>query len=160
MSEVRLAAIDAGNDAIKAVFGEMGNRLYIPNVIAEEKPQRRFVELERDPLDGVHVEVISSALKQGGGIFAIGNLATSYHHPQEVAMDSVKSESDQNLLVALVALALDAVQHFPHIGQTVDALYSLASGLPLSEVKQGMKQRYIDRRKGATQEVHFLATAH
>lgn len=158
MSEVRLAAIDAGNDAIKAVFGEMGNRLYIPNVIAEEKPQRRFVELERDPLDGIHVEVISSALKQGGGIFAIGNLATSYQHTHEVAMDSVKSESDQNFLVALVALAIDAVKHFPRIGQTVDAVYNLACGLPLSEVKQGQKQRYIDRLKGATHEVRFLDT--
>lgn len=32
----RIAAIDVGNDAIKAIFGKLESELYIPNVIAKD----------------------------------------------------------------------------------------------------------------------------
>lgn len=157
MATLRLAAVDAGNDAVKAVFGTLRNRLWIPNIIAEEKQQRPVIELERDPLDGLHVEIVSNALKSGGGTYVVGNLATTHPLAQEVGIETVKSDSDQNIIVALTALAIDAVQNFADHGGVIDAAYHLACGLPLTEVKQGKKQRFADRLKGR-HEVRFLDT--
>ena len=36
MSNSRIAAIDVGNDSIKALFGKLDYELYIPNVIARD----------------------------------------------------------------------------------------------------------------------------
>ena len=58
----RNVAIDIGNDALKGYLGDLTNKIYIPNVIAEVK-EREIVEMEKNPLNALHVEITSSALK-------------------------------------------------------------------------------------------------
>ncbi|MDQ0191277.1 ParM/StbA family protein [Alicyclobacillus cycloheptanicus] len=160
MQKARIAAVDAGNDAAKAVIGDTANRLVVPNVIAVERERRQVVQLEADPLDGLHVEVISPALRGADGIYAVGNLATMYRHSTEVPADAIKAESNQNLVVALTTLAIDAVLcgQFSAKKGVIQATYDLACGLPLAEVKAGRKQGFIERLKEGPHKVRFLDT--
>lgn len=58
----RFVSVDVGNDAVKGFLGSIENRVYIPNVIAEVQ-DREIVEMEKNILNGLHVEITSSALK-------------------------------------------------------------------------------------------------
>lgn len=64
----RFVSIDIGNDAVKGFLGDVENRIYIPNVIADLK-DREIVEMEKESINALHVEITSSALKQKKRVF-------------------------------------------------------------------------------------------
>ncbi|MDQ0215338.1 plasmid segregation protein ParM [Oikeobacillus pervagus] len=167
MNNSRIAAIDVGNDSVKALFGKLDYELYIPNVIArdiEDRPVIGIEELdEKDPLEGIHIRVHSPALKDNNVIYRVGDLATKSDNPSELDPGSTKSEEDQTLIMLFASLALDAAreenaQHFKKSGNVIDASYTLGTGLPLREVKEGKDVGYRSQLLGSVHQVEFLVT--
>ncbi|QFT91038.1 StbA protein [Bacillus sp. THAF10] len=167
MSKSRIAAIDVGNDSIKAIFGKLESELNIPNVIARDIEDRPVIGIEeldnKDPLDGIHVRVHSPALMDNNAIYRIGNLATKSKNATELDPGSSKSEEDQTLVMLFATLALDAVHAqnekvFPRNKNVVDANYTLGTGLPLREVKEGKDAGYRSKLLGSVHQVEFLVT--
>ncbi|MFJ7639676.1 hypothetical protein [Peribacillus sp. NPDC097225] len=163
----RIAAVDVGNDAIKAIFGKLESELYIPNVIAkdiEDRPVIGIEELdENNPLDGIHIRVHSPALQDNNAIYRVGNLATKSDNPTELDLGSSKSEEDQTLIMLFAALALDAAKQgnndrFKKVNNVVEANYTLGTGLPLREVKEGKDVGYRSKLVGSVHQVEFLIT--
>ena len=167
MNQSRIAAVDVGNDAIKALFGKLDAELYIPNVIAQDIADRPVIGIEdldqHDPLDGIHIRVHSPALQENNVIYRVGNLATKSDNPSELDPGSSKSEEDQTLVMLFAALALDAVKEenrslFKTSNNVTDAIYTLGTGLPLREVKEGKDVAYRSRLLGSVHQVEFLIT--
>ncbi|MEH7415983.1 ParM/StbA family protein [Neobacillus drentensis] len=164
MTKSRVAAIDVGNDSIKAIFGELEYELNIPNIIARDTEDRPVIGIEeldnKNPLDGIHIKVHSPALKENNVIYRVGNLATKTDNATELDPGSSKSEEDQTLIMLLATLALDAVQQtgFPKVKNVIDASYTLGTGLPLREVKEGKDAGYRSRLVGNVHQVEFLVT--
>lgn len=167
MTKSRVAAIDVGNDSIKAIFGELEYELNIPNIIARDTEDRPVIGIEeldnKNPLDGIHIKVHSPALKENNGIFRIGNLATKSINATELDPGSSKSEEDQTLIMLFATLALDAVREnnsnaFPRTKNIIDANYTLGTGLPLREVKEGKDAGYRSKLVGSVHQVEFLVT--
>lgn len=167
MSKSRIAAVDVGNDSIKAIFGDMDYELNIPNVIARDTEDRPVIGIEdldsKNPLDGIHVRVHSPALKENGAIFRVGTLATKANNSMELDPGSSKSEEDQTLIMLFTTLAMDAVRKenenlFPHKNNIVDATYLLGTGLPLREAKEGKDAGYRSKLLGSVHQVEFLVT--
>ncbi|MFC0273097.1 hypothetical protein ACFFIX_16895 [Metabacillus herbersteinensis] len=167
MNNSRIAAIDVGNDSIKALFGKLDHELYIPNVVArdiEDRPVIGIEELnEKDPLDGIHIRVHSPALKENNVIYRVGSLATKSDNAAEIDLGSSKSEEDQTLVMLFASLALDAVREenssiFKRVNNVVDANYTLGTGLPLREVKEGKDVGYRLQLLGSVHQVEFLVT--
>ena len=109
MSNSRIAAIDVGNDSIKAIFGELEYEINIPNIIARDTEDRPVIGIEelddKDPLDGIHIKVHSPALKENNAIYRVGNLATKSNNATELDPGSNKSEEDQTLVMLFTTLA-------------------------------------------------------
>jgi plasmid segregation protein ParM len=167
MTKSRIAAVDVGNDSIKAIFGELENELNIPNIVARDTEDRPVIGIEeldsKNPLDGIHVRVHSPALKENNGIYRIGNLATKSGNATELDPGSSKSEEDQTLIMLFATLALDAVNEengkvFPRTKNVIDANYTLGTGLPLREVKEGKDAGYRSKLIGSVHQVEFLVT--
>ena len=164
MTKSRVAAIDVGNDSIKAIFGELEYELNIPNIVAREAEDRPVIGIEeldnKNPLDGIHIKVHSPALKDNNVIYRVGNLATKTNNATELDPGSSKSEEDQTLIMLFTTLALDAVKQdgFPRIKNVIDATYTLGTGLPLREVKEGKDAGYRSRLVGNVHQVEFLVT--
>ena len=167
MTKSRVAAIDVGNDSIKAIFGELEYELNIPNIIARDTEDRPVIGIEeldtKNPLDGIHIKVHSPALKENNGIFRIGNLATKSNNAMELDPGSSKSEEDQTLIMLFATIALDAVREnnshgFPRTKNIIDANYTLGTGLPLREVKEGKDAGYRSKLIGSVHQVEFLVT--
>jgi plasmid segregation protein ParM len=167
MTKSRVAAIDVGNDSIKAIFGELEYELNIPNIIARDTEDRPVIGIEeldtKNPLDGIHIKVHSPALKENNGIFRIGNLATKSNNATELDPGSSKSEEDQTLIMLFATIALDAVREnnshaFPRTKNIIDANYTLGTGLPLREVKEGKDAGYRSKLIGSVHQVEFLVT--
>jgi len=164
MTKSRVAAIDVGNDSIKAIFGELEYELNIPNIVAREAEDRPVIGIEeldnKNPLDGIHIKVHSPALKDNNVIYRVGNLATKTNNATELDPGSSKSEEDQTLIMLFTTLALDAVKQdgFPRIKNVIDASYTLGTGLPLREVKEGKDAGYRSRLVGNVHQVEFLVT--
>ncbi|MFK4998890.1 hypothetical protein ACI2OX_21135 [Bacillus sp. N9] len=63
MTKSRIAAIDVGNDSLKAIFGKLEAELNIPNVIAHDIADRPIIGIEeldhQDPTDGIHIRLHS-----------------------------------------------------------------------------------------------------
>ena len=80
LTESRIAAIDVGNDSLKAVFGKMEAELNIPNVIAQDVVDRPIIGIEeldnQDPTEGIHIRLHSPTLKDNNSIYRVGELAT------------------------------------------------------------------------------------
>jgi plasmid segregation protein ParM len=153
----RFVSVDVGNDAVKGFLGSIENRVYIPNVIAEVQ-DREIVEMEKNILNGLHVEITSSALKNKNGSFAVGKLASKYPNNDELTPDQDKSESDQPVIMLLTTLAYDAVEQFPEEDGVIEATYYLSTGLPLDETKQGKAKDFRKKLKNSQHEVKFLKT--
>jgi plasmid segregation protein ParM len=153
----RLAAIDIGNDSVKGYLGNLKETIYIPNVIADVK-NRDIIEMEKEPLNGLHVEITSSALKQKNGFYAVGKLAAKYPNNDELTPDTDKSESDQPIVMLLTTLAYDAIGHFPEEDGVIEATYLLSTGLPLDETKRGKTKDFRKKLKNSLHEVSFLQT--
>ncbi|QCJ44974.1 ParM/StbA family protein [Bacillus sp. S3] len=164
MTKSRVAAIDVGNDSIKAIFGELEYELNIPNIIARDTEDRPVIGIEelddKNPLDGIHVKVHSPALKENNVIYRVGNLATKSNNATELDPGSSKSEEDQTLIMLFTTLALDAVKQksFPRAKNVIDASYTLGTGLPLREVKEGKDAGYRSKLVGSVHQVEFLVT--
>ncbi|MBM7095449.1 MULTISPECIES: ParM/StbA family protein [Alteribacter] len=167
MSKSRIAAVDVGNDSVKALFGKADAEYYIPNVIArdvEDRPVIGIEELdEKDPLDGIHIRVHSPALAENNVIYRVGNLATKADNATELDPGSSKSEEDQTLVMLFASLALDAVNdqnkdRFKKNNNVVEANYTLGTGLPLREVKEGKDVGYRSQLLSSVHQVEFLVT--
>ncbi|WP_077620054.1 ParM/StbA family protein [Bacillus sinesaloumensis] len=167
MSKSRIAAVDVGNDSIKAIFGELEHELNIPNIIARDIEDRPVIGIEelnsKDPLEGIHIRVHSPALKDNNVIYRVGHLATKSGSASELDPGSSKSEEDQTLIMLFATLALDAVREensstFPRQKNIIDANYTLGTGLPLREVKEGKDAGYRSKLTGSVHQVEFLVT--
>src|SRR5574342_659783 len=167
MTKSRIAAVDVGNDSIKAIFGEFDNELNIPNIVARDTEDRPVIGIEeldtKDPIDGIHIRVHSPALKENNAIYRVGSLATKSDKATELDPGSSKSEEDQTLVMLFATLALDAVQEengklFPRSKNVIDANYTLGTGLPLREVKEGKDAGYRSKLVGSVHQVEFLVT--
>ena len=163
MTKSRIAAVDVGNDSIKAIFGELEYELNIPNIVARDTEDRPVIGIEelddKNPLDGIHVKVHSPALKENNVIYRVGNLATKSNNASELDPGSSKSEEDQTLVMLFTTLALDAVKgEFPKTKNVIDASYTLGTGLPLREVKEGKDAGYRSKLVGSVHQVEFLVT--
>ncbi|WEG12869.1 ParM/StbA family protein [Pullulanibacillus sp. KACC 23026] len=167
MSKTRIAAVDVGNDSIKAIFGELEYEINIPNIVAidtEDRPVIGIEELDsKNPLDGIHIKVHSPALKENNEIYRVGSLATKSGNATELDLGSNKSEEDQTLVMLFATLALDAVKEentaaFPRTKNVIDANYTLGTGLPLREIKEGKDAGYRSKLIGSVHQVEFLVT--
>jgi plasmid segregation protein ParM len=167
MTKSRIAAVDVGNDSIKAIFGDVDFELNIPNIIARDTEDRPVIGIEeldtKDPLDGIHIKVHSPALKDNNAIYRVGNLATKSDNATELDPGSSKSEEDQTLIMLFATLALDAVRDengkiFTKSKNVIDANYTLGTGLPLREVKEGKDAGYRSKLVGSVHQVEFLVT--
>ncbi|PWA08431.1 hypothetical protein DCC39_14910 [Pueribacillus theae] len=167
MTNSRIAAVDVGNDSVKALFGKLDYELNLPNVIARDTEDRPVIGIEelneKDPLDGIHIRVHSPALMDNNAIYRVGNLATKSGNATELDPGSSKSEEDQTLVMLFATLALDAVREenadiFKKTNQVVDASYLLGTGLPLREVKEGKDVGYRSRLLSSVHQVEFLVT--
>ncbi|MBD8026754.1 ParM/StbA family protein [Ureibacillus sp. Re31] len=167
MMNTRMAAVDVGNDSIKAIFGELEYELNIPNIMAidtEDRPVIGKEELDnKNPLEGIHIKVHSPALKENNAIYRVGHLATKSGNATELDPGSAKSEEDQTLVMLFATLALDAVHEkntsqFPRTKNVIDANYTLGTGLPLREVKEGKDAGYRSKLVGSVHQVEFLVT--
>lgn len=167
MNTSRICAIDVGNDSIKALFGKLDFELNIPNVVAvstEDRPVIGIEELnDKDPIEGIHIKVHSPALNENNIIYRVGNLATKSDNATELDPGSNKSEEDQTLVMLFATLALDAVREenselFKKNNNIIDANYTLGTGLPLREVKEGKDVGYRSQLLGSVHQVEFLVT--
>lgn len=164
MSQSRIAAVDVGNDSVKAIFGQLENDFNIPNIIARDIEDRPVIGIEdldeKDPLEGIHIKVHSPALKENNAIYRVGHLATKSTNSTELDPGSSKSQEDQTLVMLFASIALDAVQanQFPKSKEVIDANYTLGTGLPLREVKEGNDAGYRSKLLGSVHQVEFLVT--
>lgn len=167
MTKTRIAAVDVGNDSIKAIFGDLDYELNIPNVIARDTEDRPVIGIEeldsKNPLEGIHVRVHSPALNENGVIYRVGTLAAKSNNSTELDPGSSKSEEDQTLVMLFTTLALDAVRKenestFTKKNNIVDASYLLGTGLPLREAKEGRDAGYRSKLLGSVHQVEFLVT--
>lgn len=167
MSESRIAAVDVGNDSVKALFGDLDYEINIPNIIALDTEDRPVIGMEelnkKNPLEGIHVKVHSPALKENNAIYRVGSLATKSSNTTELDPGSSKSEEDQTLVMLFTTLALDAVREennelFQRKQNVVDAKYTLGTGLPLREAKEGKDAGYRSKLMGSVHQVEFLVT--
>ncbi|MCI0184623.1 ParM/StbA family protein [Sulfoacidibacillus ferrooxidans] len=155
---IHLAAIDVGNDGVKAIF-ETGIGIILPNVVAEAPADRGVVSLESNLYEGIHCRVTSPSLVKSG-VYTVGNLATRYSDNHEPEPGDAKSSNDQAIIMLLVTLALDAAKHGEaNSNGVVECRYALSTGLPLKEIKKpGTKEAFRDRLMGKVHEVEFLQT--
>ncbi|MFD2923700.1 ParM/StbA family protein [Halobacillus naozhouensis] len=165
MTKSRIAAVDVGNDAVKANFGKMESELYIPNVMARDLEDRPVIGIEelddKDPLDNLHIRVHSPALDENNAIYRVGTLAAKSDNSTELDPGSSKAEEDQTLVMLFASLALDAVSNKDaksSKNNVVDANYTLGTGLPLREVKEGKDVGYRSQLLGSVHQVEFLVT--
>ncbi|HEY4552904.1 MAG TPA: ParM/StbA family protein [Bacillaceae bacterium] len=167
MTKSRLAAVDVGNDSLKGIFGKMEHEINIPNVIARDVEDRPIIGIEEldkeDPVDGIHIRVHSPSLKENNAIYRVGHLATKSTNSSELDPGSNKSEEDQTLVMLFAALALDAAKgenkgNFNRSNNVIEAVYTLGTGLPLREVKEGKDVGYRSRLLGSVHQVEFLVT--
>jgi plasmid segregation protein ParM len=167
MNTSRITAIDVGNDCVKALFGKPAYELYIPNVMARDTEDRPIIGIEdlneKDPLDGIHIRVHSPALKENNVIYRVGNLATKSDNATELDPGSSKSEEDQTLVMLFATLALDAAReheagNFKKVNNVIDANYTMGTGLPIREVKEGKDVGYRSQLLSSVHQVVFLVT--
>lgn len=167
MTETRIAAIDVGNDSLKAIFGKLEAELNIPNVIAQDIADRPIIGIEeldnQEPTDGIHIRLHSPTLKDNNAIYRVGNLATKSGNSTELDPGSNKSEEDQTLVMLFAALAIDAARDenkgiFKRNNNVIEATYTLGTGLPLREVKEGKDVGYRSQLLSSVHQVEFLVT--
>ncbi|QUW20438.1 ParM/StbA family protein [Sporosarcina sp. Marseille-Q4063] len=167
MTKSRIAAIDVGNDSLKGIFGKLEAELNIPNVIAQDIEDRPVIGIEeldkQESIDGIHIRLHSPALRDNNSIYRVGNLAAKSGNSTELDPGSNKSEEDQTLVMLFAALALDAANEensevFKRKDNVIEATYTLGTGLPLREVKEGKDVGYRSQLLGSVHQVEFLVT--
>src|SRR5699024_11410636 len=72
MTNSRIAAVDVGNDAVKANFGQMEGEFYLPNVVARDMADRPVIGIDdldvKDVLYHIHILVHSPALEDNNAV--------------------------------------------------------------------------------------------
>ena len=63
MANSRIAAVDVGNDAVKANFGKLENEMYIPNVVAQDMADRPVIGIE-DLDEKEEAKILQKLIKQ------------------------------------------------------------------------------------------------
>ncbi|SFL71347.1 plasmid segregation protein ParM [Gracilibacillus orientalis] len=163
MSQSRIAAVDVGNDSVKAIFGELDQEFNIPNITARDIEDRPVIGIEeldqKDPLEGIHIRVHSPALQENNAIYRVGHLASKSTNSTELDPGSGKSQEDQTLIMLFASIALDAAKaNKTGSNNVIDANYTLGTGLPLREVKEGKDAGYRSKLLGSVHQVEFLVT--
>ncbi|MGN8646134.1 Alp7A family actin-like protein [Gracilibacillus sp. HCP3S3_G5_1] len=162
MSQSRIAAVDVGNDSVKAIFGELDREFNIPNIIARDIEDRPVIGIEeldqKDPLEGIHIRVHSPALQENNAIYRVGHLASKSSNSTELDPGSSKAQEDQTLIMLFASIALDAATGNKGSSKVLDANYILGTGLPLREVKEGKDAGYRSKLLGSVHQVEFLVT--
>ena len=164
MANSRIAAVDVGNDAVKANFGKLENEMYIPNVVAQDMADRPVIGIEdldeKEAINNLQVRIHSPALEENNVVYRVGNLATKATNSTELDPGSSKSEEDQTLVMLFTSIALDAVSSgsFDEKNGLIDANYTLGTGLPIREVKEGKDVGYRSQLLGSVHQVEFLVT--
>jgi plasmid segregation protein ParM len=155
---IRTAAIDAGFDALKGMFGGLrGDKVYIPNVVHKMDRSESLGENEGTPLDELHVKVTSDAIKENG-TFAVGTLASRFTTAEQSSMRDRKGDSDQTILLLLTAIAYDAAQNSSE-EEVINAEYVLSTGLPIDESKiDNARASFGKKLKEGIHQVEFVET--
>lgn len=148
------AAIDAGNDALKAYFDSLANTVYIPNVV-KEMDERQVIELGEEPLNELHVHITSTALKKNA-TYAVGNLAAKEKQSSQIHATELKSDSDQTVILMLTALAYEAALN--NEDDEIKAEFLLSTGLPVDEAKIGKRADFKKKLMEGTHVVEFKET--
>lgn len=157
IQNMRLASVDIGNDAIKAYTENVDHAYYIPNVISHLE-ERSIVEMEKNSLDALHVEVSSSALKNVRKV-AVGKLASKQSVNDELTPDTDKANSEQAIILLLTTLALDAVENLPETEEDfIEANFLLSTGVPMNETKRGLNKEFKKKLRDGQHQVTFLNT--
>src|SRR5699024_8687980 len=93
-------------------------------------------------------------------VYRVGNLATKATNSTELDPGSSKSEEDQTRGMLFTSIALDAVSSgsFDEKNGLIDANYTLGTGLPIREVKEGKDVGYRSQLLGSVHQVEFLVT--
>lgn len=154
---VRTAAIDAGFDGLKSIFGGLnGEKFYIPNVVVKMDRKESLGSGEGDPLKELHVKVTSDQLKESG-TYAVGELASHNILANQSNIQDRKGESDRTLILLLTSLALDAVEQ--QDGLEIEAEYLLSTGLPMDESKiEGSRAAFANKLRKGRHIVQFMTT--
>lgn len=155
MAKLLFASADVGNDGLKGIFGEEKEKTLIPNVVMQD-PARNVVEYESNPLQGLHVEIVSKALSQGKGVYSIGELATKYRGNSQPNTDIRKYQNDQTVILALTYLAYQAALTQEKEENIVKVEYLLSTGLPLSDAEH--RKEFKEKLKTGSHTVTFLKT--
>src|SRR5699024_12644629 len=99
MKNSRVAAVDVGNDAVKANFGKMDNSYYIPNVVARDMEDRPVIGIEdlddKDPIAYLHIRFHSPDLVENNAVYRVGTLASKTNNSTDLDQGSSQSEEDQ-----------------------------------------------------------------
>lgn len=154
----RTAAIDAGFDALKGIFGGLnGKKIYIPNVVLKMDRDELLNADDGDPIKELHVKVTSDSLKESG-VYAVGELASRSSIASQSNIQDRKGTSDQALIVLLASVALDAVEESP-AADTLEVEYLLSTGLPIDESKiDGSRKKFADKLREGSHLVEFMKT--
>lgn len=154
---IRTAAIDAGFDALKGIFGGLkGDKVYIPNVVYKMERSETLGGNEGNPIDELHVKITSDAIKENG-TYAVGTLASRFTTADQSSMRDRKGDSDQTVLLLLTAIAYDAAKRSPN--DVIEADYLLSTGLPIDESKlDNARSNFSKKLKEGIHQVEFIET--
>lgn len=164
--EIRIISIDAGNKDIKAVLGDLNNKLSFPNVLCPLPEARDLVENDEyfgslnSQLNNLHFRVRSSVLGAdfnnkvfGAGSLAMKNKKAKMEVPERVS----KATNDQILVMYLLTAALDAVNNYePDQMGIIHYEAVLSAFLPVVDVRKGLKARFQQRLEDGNHEIQFL----
>ncbi|OPH53163.1 hypothetical protein BC351_32340 [Paenibacillus ferrarius] len=157
---IKLAGIDIGNDSIKLVLDGSREPLVIPNIIAPGY-ERHILQEEDSPWKALDVMIYSPSLSQRNQRYFVGQLALEHEDNLELEDTDNKASSDQSLIVALTALAYQALagQAFnTGYGSMDEVEYTLGTGLPVRAFAKYSQQ--FEQRLLGEHEVTFLSTPH
>ena len=166
MTETRIAAIDVGNDSLKAIFGKLEAELNIPNVIAQDIEDRPVIGIEeldkQEPIEGIHIRLHSPALKDNNSIYRVGNLATKSGNSTELTQEATNLKKIKPChVICGTGIRCGKEENkdiFKRNNNVIEATYTLGTGLPLREVKEGKDVGYRSQLLGSVHQVEFLVT--
>lgn len=151
---VKSIGLDIGNDSVKLAME--GGRLSIPNIVAPGSP-RNLLREEENVLEALDVEVYSRSLTGGWRHYFVGDLAVEDEDNMEMSEIDNKVESDQALIVSLVALAVAALSRSDSFTDNpLVAEYAIGTGLPIRQFAR-YREAFIQRLEGE-HEVKFVST--
>lgn len=151
---VRSIGLDIGNDSVKLVME--GGRLAIPNIVAPGSP-RNLLREEDNVLEALDVEVYSRSLTGGWKHYFVGELAVEDEDNMEMSEVENKVESEQSLIVTLVALAVTELSRSESFTENpLIAEYVIGTGLPIRQFSR-YREAFIQRLEGE-HEVKFVTT--